>query len=258
MTDDNAEDDGLESLRAMWLSMPDEDPPDRGFAELMAAARVKADEMAAAKPSLWQRLLDVCRRPPVLALATVTVLAGGAVLIGQRGDQMEAEPPAATQPVIATGAAEKAPAEPPAPDPAAAPSMDEGKPVEAPAEQAVATPPAAKQTSKGRKQASGADRLRARTSTTALDDTVENEKADSSESTTVERSESLGDARAGAAAPMKSTPTTAQLHDSARAAAVRGDCETARTLARRIEKQDAAYYTAKVVRDAALAACLKR
>lgn len=260
MTDDNAEDDGLKSLRAMWLSMPDEDPPDRGFAELMAAARVKADEMAAAKPSLWQRLVEQLRRPPVLALATVMVLCGGAVLIGQRGDRMEAEPPAATQPVIATGATEMAPQAPPAAEPAAAaPSMDEDKPSEpAVTERAVSKPPPAKQAPRGRTRASSGEGLRAESSTAVLDDAVAApEKADTSRTTTAKGSESFG-TTAGASVPMTPPPTAAQLHERARGAAARGDCEAARTLVRRIEKQDAAYYAAKVARDGALATCLER
>jgi hypothetical protein len=92
MSDDaNDDDPQLTSLRAVWLSMPDEEPPQRGLAELMAAARMKADEMA--KPSLWERIVALLRRPPVLALATVLVLIGGAVFIGQRRAAMEAEGP---------------------------------------------------------------------------------------------------------------------------------------------------------------------
>ncbi len=78
--DDDADDPQLHSLRAVWLGMADEDPPERGLAELMAAARVKAEEMA--KPSLWQRITALLRRPAVLALASIMVLLGGAVLLG--------------------------------------------------------------------------------------------------------------------------------------------------------------------------------
>jgi hypothetical protein len=90
--DDADDDPQLKSLRAVWLSMPDEEPPERGLAELMAAARVKAEQMA--KPSLWQRISALLRRPPVLALATVLVLIGGAVFIGQRRDKLASEPTA--------------------------------------------------------------------------------------------------------------------------------------------------------------------
>jgi hypothetical protein len=92
---DSEDDPQLKSLRAVWLSMPDEDPPERGLAELMAAARVKAEQMT--QPSLWQRISALLRRPPVLALATVLVLIGGAVFIGNRRDKMQAEPTVATE-----------------------------------------------------------------------------------------------------------------------------------------------------------------
>ena len=73
-----------------WLSLPDEDPPDRGFAELMAAARVKAEVMA--NPPWWKRLFAVARRPPVLALATVVVVVCGVLVVGRPHE--EAMPPA--------------------------------------------------------------------------------------------------------------------------------------------------------------------
>jgi hypothetical protein len=60
-----------------WLSLPDEDPPERGLAELMAAARAKAEVMA--QPPWWKRLADLLKRPPVLALATVIGPAAPAV-----------------------------------------------------------------------------------------------------------------------------------------------------------------------------------
>jgi len=100
--DDGEEDPQLKSLRAVWLSLPDEEPPERGLAELMAAARVKAEQMA--KPSLWQRISALLRRPPVLALATVLVLIGGAVFIGQRHSKLEAQQEAPAERVRETGA----------------------------------------------------------------------------------------------------------------------------------------------------------
>jgi len=103
-TDDgDIEDDGLSAFRSAWRTMPDEEPPQRGLAELMAAARVKADEMAAAQqPSLWQRFVDMMRRPQVLALATIMILIGGAVFISQRRDKLEAPSPEATSAPVAT------------------------------------------------------------------------------------------------------------------------------------------------------------
>lgn len=74
----------LRAMRSVWLSMRDEDPPDGGLVDLLAAARAKAATMRA-QPTLWQRVLAVLRRPPALAFATVVVLVGGAVLVVGRG-----------------------------------------------------------------------------------------------------------------------------------------------------------------------------
>jgi len=96
--DDDMDDEGLEGLgsfRSMFREMPDEEPPQRGLAELMAAARVKADEMA--KPSLWERFLQTMRRPQVMALATIMILIGGAVFISQRKSEMDASPTASQE-----------------------------------------------------------------------------------------------------------------------------------------------------------------
>ncbi|NVB85659.1 MAG: hypothetical protein HOV81_45260 [Kofleriaceae bacterium] len=105
--DDGDDDPQLGGLRAMWLSMPDEDPPSRGLAELMAAARVKAEEMA--QPSLWQRIVAMMRRPPVLALATVVVLVAGAVLVGNRKDKFDDVAPVADQTIVAPEGTEMKP-----------------------------------------------------------------------------------------------------------------------------------------------------
>lgn len=73
----------LAAMRSVWLSMREEEPSGRGMAELLAAARGKAEAMAP-KPSRWQRWAAALRRPAVLALATVLVLVCGAVLLGRR------------------------------------------------------------------------------------------------------------------------------------------------------------------------------
>ncbi|MBX3154588.1 MAG: hypothetical protein KF773_01215 [Deltaproteobacteria bacterium] len=102
--DDREEDRGdddpmMRSMRSVWLSMRDEDPPATGLEALLAAARTNAVAMQP-KPSRWQTFLATLRRPPVLAFATVVVLVGGAVAIGRRGGMdssmptIEAPPPA--------------------------------------------------------------------------------------------------------------------------------------------------------------------
>jgi hypothetical protein len=86
--DRDDDDPRLRAMRAVWLTMRHEDPPGSGLAELLAAARAKAETMQAG-PTWWQRLVAALRRPQALALATVLVLVGGAVLLGRHPDRME-------------------------------------------------------------------------------------------------------------------------------------------------------------------------
>jgi hypothetical protein len=101
----------LRAMRAVWLAMRDEDPPDRGLADLLAAAHHKAGAMQP-RPSAWQRLLAALRRAPVLAIATVTVLIAGAVLIGRRvsleGGAATAPSPSIQRDAASPGSAEGA------------------------------------------------------------------------------------------------------------------------------------------------------
>jgi hypothetical protein len=90
--DDGAAGSSVRAMRAVWLTMRDEAPPDRGLAELLAAAGQKAEAMQP-RPTLWQRLIAGLRRPPVLALATAVVLVSGAVLVARQ--QRDAAPGAA-------------------------------------------------------------------------------------------------------------------------------------------------------------------
>jgi hypothetical protein len=129
----------LRAMRAVWLEMRDEDPPDRGLAALLAAAHHQAAAMQP-RPSAWQRLLAALRRPPVLALATVTVLIAGAVLIGRRIPH-EPAPGLSTSPYV--GAA------PPIATPLdhattrTQPAMERGETLAVPVPQPAAPPPAA-------------------------------------------------------------------------------------------------------------------
>jgi len=99
-----------------WLSLPDEDPPERGFAELMAAARVKAEVMA--NPPWWKRLFAVSRRPPVLALATVVVVVCGVLVVGRPREKAAPPAPAVDVPAGSLDTrARSTVAEPPPPPP---------------------------------------------------------------------------------------------------------------------------------------------
>ncbi|MFT3695278.1 MAG: hypothetical protein QM831_19250 [Kofleriaceae bacterium] len=81
---DEHDDDEFKSLRAVWLEMRDEDPPQRGLDALMAAAHSQAKMLAvAAKPPWWKVLV----RPPVLAFATVALLVGGVVIVIRHDDK---------------------------------------------------------------------------------------------------------------------------------------------------------------------------
>lgn len=296
MTADD-DDDGLKSLRAVWLSMPDADPPERGLADLMAAARVKANEMTV-KPSLWQRFMDSLRRPPVLALATVMVLIGGAVLVGNRSQDMDAQPtvsaPAAETDhanvaseraaqdegraaSAGSAAAEATPSAPPAlasgiaPEPtpaeeptAVAPPMKRPEPrvnKDAPRKETSAPP---KSVTVESKKSQKLDRRRDE-DTLFLDgegeaDSLKQERPTRPSGGTTATTGTRGDAAPNTQTPsdsaaLSSTPSVTQLHQSARAAAARGDCEAVRTISRTIAKQDPAYYKAKFVNDATVTRC---
>ena len=92
--DVGGDDDQLKQLRTVWVSMreSDDDPPDHGLDALMAAARTKAADMTPApSEGFWAKVLTVFRRPPVLALASITVLLGGALFIAGRRDKMQSQ-----------------------------------------------------------------------------------------------------------------------------------------------------------------------
>ena len=113
---DALEDPALRSMRAVWISMREEDPPAAGLSALLAAARSQAEAMRPREP-WWQRVLASLRRPPVFAFATVTVLLGGAVVLSSRREAFEATP--AVEAPGGRFAAEPAPG----PDPAAPPEQ---------------------------------------------------------------------------------------------------------------------------------------
>ncbi|HLL21314.1 MAG TPA: hypothetical protein VK427_04240, partial [Kofleriaceae bacterium] len=87
--DDDLDHASMRSMRAVWLSMRDEEPSSSGMSGLLAAAREQAEQMRA-RPTWSQRVLAGLRRPPALAFATVVILVGGAVVVTRNTD----EPPA--------------------------------------------------------------------------------------------------------------------------------------------------------------------
>ena len=114
MSDDDREpeDAHLRALRSVWLSLPDEDPPNAGLAELMAAARARAEVLA--QPPRWRRLFVQLRKPPILAFATLLVVVGGAIAIGRHSDTVDQSGPVTAPAAPATPAsrAKEAPASP--------------------------------------------------------------------------------------------------------------------------------------------------
>jgi hypothetical protein len=294
--DDESDDPQLTSLRAVWLAMPDEEPPERGLADLMAAARVKAEEMA--RPSLWQRIAAVLRRPPVLALATVLVLVGGAVFIGQRRDKLEAPTPTVEQPNADTLQSERQRAAPvAAPTAAPAPTGEAPPPAEAapsgatsatvggtasapgvgtvanPAAQPAAHAPARpKPAAPARRSAATDTRAIEKAAEKPADAKLEERAAPKPEPKTgaatrgmtmdlggeTDRDNAPEAAPQATAQALTEAPVNASQHvQQAKAAAARGDCATARKLMKRVASEDAVAYRKALASDAALTKCFE-
>lgn len=281
------DDPQLRALRAVWLAMPDEEPPERGLGELMAAARTRADEMKTSRAAWWRRVFDLVRRPPVLALATVTVLAGGAVLVAQRHADMEATPvldrgptfgrdvaPApgvggaanpAGQPVTATPAAatheapeasELAPTGSIGSTPASEPPAPKSKPAK------PGQPPPARGNaeikSRGRGAAIGGAKGGAGDSVTDKRAGAVPKDPAAQKPAAIAAPSADDEAQAPAATKKKvsKSPPVSQLLEQCRSAAARGDCAAMRALAQRIANQDAKFYRDQVASDASLGKCL--
>ncbi len=270
--DADPDDAGLDSLRSMFRSLPDEEPPARGLDALMAAARVKAEVMA--QPSMWERFVAMLRAPQVLALATIMILIGGAVFISQRRDKLEAaQPTSAEDQMMQERAGEQAPAavtatpapsagsSAPAADPAAegvaggSPMVgraDTGVDLEAARPAVTALPsepkkPVTKKSAPGGAKTTSKPKMEKQSKSAATSGALSIDELDDSTDKATEKAALADDAPA---------PTVKQLHTQARAAAARKDCTSVKALAKKIAAQDAPYYRANIAPDTALAACL--
>ncbi len=286
MSADDRDDDDLKALRSVWVSMRenDEEPPDRGLAALMAAAREKASELAEPpRESWWQKVLATLRRPPVLALASVTVLLGGALFIMQRSDKLSSE--------SKTEARQHAPVEQerdlaPAPPPGASAAAGSASTVEVPAVIAEPDPAPPEPSVTKPTRAVKPPRMRPASppppaepvTTEALD----KDKRDDAELAKPE-STATGATRGPVRTPEPMQPTTdsfgavdvkasaqtkgdeggadrsklvTQLVKQCESAAARGDCAAVRVIAGRIKSEDSSAYSQRVVKNSSIARCL--
>jgi hypothetical protein len=287
---DPADDDpGLRSMRAVWLSMREEEPPSAGISALLAAAREKAEAMRPKDP-WWQRALVLLRRPPVLALASVVVLLGGAIALTMRGEDMKVEGPA---PALER---QRAPVEAPHPQanapsavqpPEVAQEPDHEKPeteskgkndVQAPRPPSAhhAAPPPPRTIAQGGHTPATGDGGRA-PGRFGGEDAKPQQAAPPPERPPVKSEGGLAiatDDRGADVAPEPKAPaadesvettgnstrtqtSTAQLVQQCETAAARGDCAATRVTAAKIKKLDATVYKARIQSNQTIARCLK-
>jgi hypothetical protein len=254
---DDDDDPQLDSLRAVWRSMPEADPPERGLGELMAAARAKADELA--KPSWWQRVVAVMKRPPVLAMATILLLIGGGIVISRGRDQLATERPpraATTEHAQVTDRrAETKPEPPVAPGFGSASAVDSTQVV-------VTSPPVVKSPPSHRHVPKSPPAQHVAHEEPPVDRTkAEGRAGDDAVGEGGEQPASVGGTATGTAPEaqqqaleVKVSPS--QLLVRCRAAAARRDCPAAKAIAREISDRDAAFYRRNVANDVEIKPCL--
>jgi hypothetical protein len=220
----------------------DEEPRDSGVSALMAAARSQAMQMAPAP--WWKRMLEQLRRPPVLALASLLVLIGGAVLLTKH-DAIEKAPTSAPmrEKELPHSNLDIGGAPPPVAPASVSPQLQPDV-----AKDKQPQPPPVTHRHPSSHTSAGPSTGQATGTLAPAPQRTE----DAFES---------GDSRPAAAhkasadAPPPSQVLVDQLAAQARRAAKRGDCENAKAIATRIAGQDAAYYRDHVAGD--LAACLQ-
>jgi hypothetical protein len=266
MADDD-DDPQLRSLRTAWRSLPDEDPPQRGLAELMAAAREQAKAMAEVPTPWWKRALVVMMRPPMLALASVVVLLGGVFVVTSSHKGVSPEPAPAEDiapPMAAPPAALPAPIVPLAPiGGAVAEPTTATAPTPAPPRAPAPMPARPAKTVHHAAPAANVDAI-PDPFPFSRDEPPPPAKLDDANGTGEGGAKDDKPATRGAVRKTSVTDTSTtprgelddQLLAQCRAAASRGDCELAKKIAQRIAQADAAYYSANVTTDAAIAACL--
>jgi len=275
--DDPEADPQLKQLRAVWVSMREEEPSDRGLAALMAAARDKASTLKPAE-RWWQRVLAVLRRPPVFALATVTVLLGGALVIARHGDTLtppstvgaggpstrepvesSASPSPPSLPATATSPAAEAPSPPTSP--VTSSSTQATAPVQPPAHRKH-TGATAKAPLRARDEQEAPLRRGAPTGGLAIATDTEAAPPPPTESAPATTA-TLEEARAETSGSAKDArrpsipPAIDQLVKQCEAAAARGDCRAVKNLAAQIAKSDPGAYKARIAKSSALARCLE-
>jgi hypothetical protein len=305
---DEADDPIMRSMRSVWVSMRDEDPPTKGLTELLAAARTKAEEMQP-KESWWRRTLATLVRPPVLALATVVVLVGGTVVITKRNADSELVPVAhapassrdelqdrerAPDPIVRLDKGE--PEKPSGGFAAGSAAINESQPTVVPAPPAETKPPTVRPTrppanppnvardpiepkaNQGRGGKFGGEDTTVTGQGTAQGPLVGRTTVPESPpkpGLEIANGDLAGEAAQDAKSPSIDPSTTKdvgtkittqprsgpspveQLVKQAEAAAERKDCPAVRVTVNRIKKLDANVYKDRVVKQAAIARCLK-
>lgn len=230
--------EGLDRMRSLWRTLPDEEPPARGLDALLAAAQLKATQMR--PPSRWQRLLAALRRPPALAFATIIVLVAGTLVVKQRSDDPAADLPldTASAPALRASPPRKeppafVPAEPPSPAaPGAAQSSlaEPSPPPRAPSRSAE--PPRSKAAPSPPSPVRRYDM-----SKKGVSELLDEAPAGAAEAAPKAPRAAGGD-RAGGKQPSVDASRIAQLFKRSETAARRGECDTARELIEQISRTD--------------------
>jgi hypothetical protein len=265
--------------------MRDEDPPARGLAELMAAARTQADAMRP-KESWWRKSLALLVRPPVLAAATVIVIVGGAIALNRKGVDDASVPVAVEQGRAEPGAnradpaKDEAPSIPAAGSGSAATADDQNVRTEKPtvtfrppprknldttvAKETVPPPPPPPPPPTEQPRGGGEEGLviagdapKPKAEPKAEKKPVEPAPAQPDPKLDSAEADFGGRAPTADRAPRPAGSPTDQLVKQAELAASRNDCPAVRATAERVKKADPTAYKSRLTTKPAIARCLK-